>query len=105
MPADPLTVARFLTDLAPHWRAATPPTAGHPGRTTDEGLLVHLRWSKTDQAGAGCTVAITGTTSAGPLDAVTALVRWRNASPPTPSTPAPPAERSTATAIDPDRPG
>jgi hypothetical protein len=24
LPADPLTVARFLTDLAPHWRPATP---------------------------------------------------------------------------------
>jgi hypothetical protein len=46
--------------------------------TTDEGLLVYLRRSKTDQAGASRTVAITATTPGDPLDAVAAWVRWRN---------------------------
>ena len=46
--------------------------------TTEEGLLVHLRRSKTDQTATGVTVAITATTPGDPLDAVTAWVRWRN---------------------------
>jgi integrase len=46
--------------------------------TTDDGLLVHLRRSKTDQTGAGRTVAITTTTPGDPLDAVAAWARWRN---------------------------
>jgi len=46
--------------------------------TTDDGLLVHLRRSKTDQTGAGRTVAITTTDPDDPLDAVAAWVRWRN---------------------------
>jgi integrase len=46
--------------------------------TTDDGLLVHLRRSKTDQAGAGNTVAITATAPEDPFDAVAAWVRWRN---------------------------
>lgn len=46
--------------------------------TTDDGLLVHLRRSKTDQAGTGRTVAITTTAPDDPLDAVAAWVRWRN---------------------------
>jgi integrase len=46
--------------------------------TTDEGLLVHLRRSKTDQAGAGRTVAITATGPDDPFDAVAAWIRWRN---------------------------
>jgi hypothetical protein len=46
--------------------------------TTDDGLLVHLRPSKTDQTGTGRTVAITTTTPEDPLDAVAAWVRWRN---------------------------
>lgn len=45
--------------------------------TTDDGLLVYLRRSKTDQTGTGATVGIT-TTPGDPLDAVTAWVRWRN---------------------------
>ena len=43
--------------------------------TTEEGLLVHLRRSKTDQAGAGRTVGIISTTPGDPLDAVAAWVR------------------------------
>jgi hypothetical protein len=46
--------------------------------TTGDGLLVHLRRSKTDQTAAGRTVAITTTTPGDPLDAVAAWVRWRN---------------------------
>jgi integrase len=46
--------------------------------TTDDGLLVHLRRSKTDQTGTGRTVAITTTPPEDPLDAVAAWVRWRN---------------------------
>jgi integrase len=46
--------------------------------TTDDGLLVHLRRSKTDQAGAGRTVAITATDPEDPFDAVAAWMRWRN---------------------------
>jgi integrase len=46
--------------------------------TTDDGLLVHLRRSKTDQAGTGRSVGITATTPEDPLDAVAAWVRWRN---------------------------
>jgi DNA-binding MarR family transcriptional regulator len=46
--------------------------------TTDDGLLVHLRRSKTDQTGTGRTVAITATTSGDPLNAVAAWVHWRN---------------------------
>jgi integrase len=46
--------------------------------TTDDGLLVHLRRSKTDQTGTGRTVAITTTDPDDPLDAVAAWMRWRN---------------------------
>jgi hypothetical protein len=46
--------------------------------TTNDGLLVHLRRSKTDQTGTGRTVAITATTSGDPLKAVAAWVHWRN---------------------------
>jgi integrase len=46
--------------------------------TTDDGLLVHLRRSKTDQTGAGRTVAITTTEPDDPFDAVAVWVRWRN---------------------------
>jgi hypothetical protein len=46
--------------------------------TTDDGLLVHLRRSKTDQTGTGGTIAITTTNPDDPLDAVAAWVRWRN---------------------------
>jgi integrase len=48
---------------------------------TDEGLLIHLRRSKTDQSATGATVAITSTDPSedlDPLDAVTAWVRWRD---------------------------
>jgi integrase len=46
--------------------------------TTDDGLLVHLRRSKTDQTGTGRTVAITATDPEDPFDAVAAWVCWRN---------------------------
>jgi integrase len=45
---------------------------------TDEGLTVHLRRSKTDQAGTGVARGITAGDPADPLDAVAAWLRWRN---------------------------
>jgi integrase len=45
---------------------------------SEEGLTVHLRRSKTDQAGAGDAVGITATDPDDPLDAVAAWTRWRN---------------------------
>jgi integrase len=55
-------------------------------RVTADGLAIHLRRSKTDQASAGATVGITPSrhpdpadpdTEPAPLDAVTAWTRWR----------------------------
>src|SRR5882757_4216735 len=57
LPAEPLTVARFLTDLAPHWRPATPNRClrGHRGRPradpTGAAALVDRRLSGGDLGG------------------------------------------------------
>jgi integrase len=44
----------------------------------EEGLSVHLRRSKTDQAAVGAAIGITASDPGDPLDAVTAWLRWRN---------------------------
>jgi integrase len=45
----------------------------------DQGLIVHLRRSKSDQTGAGATLGLTAADESGdPLDPVPAWVRWRN---------------------------
>jgi integrase len=81
-PDEHLTDARDAALLLVGWKAALRPDDLarldlEDIHTTDDGLLVRLRRSKTDQTGTGATVGITALPD-GPLDAVAAWTRWRN---------------------------
>lgn len=82
-PDDHLADARDAAILLIGWKAALHTDELHrldvtDVVTTDDGLLVHLRRSKTDQAGEGRSVGINATDPEDPLDAMAAWVRWRN---------------------------
>lgn len=82
-PEEHLADARDAAILLIGWKAALRTDDLHrlditDIAATDDGLLVHLRRSKTDQAGEGRSVGITADDPDDPLDAVTAWIRWRN---------------------------
>jgi integrase len=82
-PDDRLADARDAALLLVGWKAALRTDDLHRLDLTDlvvedEGLTVHLRRSKTDQAATGTAIGIITTGPDDPLDAVTAWTRWRN---------------------------